>query len=95
MGAYKRTLRQLYFGYVRSTLDYTLALQSISSKSIRLSLDKVQNHVVHFISGALRSTPTAACEIHTNVEPMHLTRQAAVVGTTEGYRRLDENQTTH
>ena len=90
-GADKRTLRQLYLGYVRSTLDYTLALQSISSKSTRLSLDKVQNHALRFISGALRSTPTAACEIHTNVEPMHLRRQAAVVETTERYRRLDEN----
>ena len=90
-GADKRTLRQLYLGYVRSTMDYTLALQSISSKSTITSLDKIQNNALRFISGALRSTPTAACEIHTNVEPMHLRRQAAVVETTERYKRLDEN----
>ena len=52
----KRTLRQLYLGYVRSTMDYTLALQSISSKSTITSLDKVQNNALRFISGALRST---------------------------------------
>ena len=58
-GADKRTLRQLYLGYVRSTMDYTLALQSISSKSTITSLDKVQNNALRFISGALRSTPSS------------------------------------
>ena len=85
-GADKRTLRQLYLGYVRSTMDYTLALQSISSKSTITSLDKIQNNALRFISGALRSTPTAACEIHTNVEPMHIRRQAAVVELQKGTR---------
>ena len=46
---------------------------------------------MRFISGTLRSTQTAACEIHTNVEPIHLRRQAAVVETTERYRKLDVN----
>ena len=43
-GADKGTLRQLYMGYVRSIMDYTLALQYISRKTTRSSLDKVQNH---------------------------------------------------
>ena len=90
-GADKETLRQLYLGYVRSTMDYTLALQSISSKTTRLALDKIQNHALRFISGALRSTPTAACEIHTNIEPMHLRREAAVVETMERYKRQDKD----
>ena len=90
-GADKETLRQLYLGYVRSTMDYTLALQSISSKTTRSALDKTQNHALRFISGALRSTPTAACEIHTNIEPMHLRREAAVVETYERYRRQERD----
>ena len=90
-GADKGTLRQLYMGYVRSIMDYTLALQSISSKTTRSSLDKVQNHALRFISGALRSTPTAACEIHTNIEPMHLRREAAVIEAKERYIRQDKD----
>jgi hypothetical protein len=71
-GADKNTLRQLYLGYVRSTMDYNLMLQATCSKPTRATLDKIQNHALRFISGAMRSTPTAACEIHTNVEPLDL-----------------------
>ena len=90
-GADKNTLRQLYLGYVRSSMEYSLALQSISSITTQQSVDKVQNHVLRFISGGLKSTPTAACEIHTNVEPMHLRREAAVVETVERYHRQNED----
>ena len=84
-GADKNTLRQLYLGYIRSSMEYSLALQTISSKTAQESVDKVQNHALRFISGGLRSTPTEACEIHTNVEPLHLRREAAVVEMTERY----------
>ena len=90
-GADKNTLRQLYIGYVRSSIEYSLALQTISSDTSQKSVDKVQNHALRFISGGLRSTPTAACEIHTNVEPLRLRREAAVVETLERYQRQDEN----
>ena len=71
-GADKNTLRQLYLGYVRSTMDYSLALQSLSSKTTQLSVDRIQNNALRFISGAMKSTPTAACEVHTDVEPLNL-----------------------
>ena len=87
-GADKNTLRQLYLGYIRSSMEYSLALQTISSKTAQESVDKVQNNALCFISGGLRSTPTEACEIHTNVEPLHLRREAAVVEMTERYKRL-------
>jgi len=54
-------------------------------------LDKIQNQALRFISGALRSTPTAACEIHRNVEPLRLRREAAVVECVERYKRKDKN----
>ncbi|GFS20428.1 RNA-directed DNA polymerase from mobile element jockey [Elysia marginata] len=38
-GAVKNTLRQLYIGYVRSLMEYNLALQSISSKTNKDLLD--------------------------------------------------------
>ncbi|CAL1527742.1 unnamed protein product, partial [Lymnaea stagnalis] len=37
---------------------------------------KVQSQADHFISRGLRSTPKAACEIHSNIEPLNLRRGA-------------------
>ena len=88
-GADKSTLRQLYLGYVRSTMDYSLALQSVCSKSTQTSVDRVQNNALRFISGAMKSTPTAACEVHTNVEPLSIRREAAVVETVERMKRQE------
>ena len=90
-GADRNTLRQLYLGYVRSSMEYSLALQTISSQTTQQSIDKVQNHALRFISGGLKSTPTAACEVHTNVEPMRLRREAAVVETLERYHRQSDD----
>ncbi|GFS09379.1 reverse transcriptase-like protein [Elysia marginata] len=90
-GADKNTLRQLYNGYVRSLMEYNLALQSISSKTKKDLLDRVQSQAVHFISGGTRSTPTAACEIHTNIEPLGLRRDAAVMNMVERYKRSDKS----
>ena len=89
-GANKKTLRQLYIGYVRSTMEYNLALQSISSDTTQSSLDKVESNAVHFIAGAMRSTSTAACHIHTNIQPLGLRREAAVLEMTERYRRQEK-----
>ena len=89
-GADKTTLRQLYLGYVRSTMDYSLALQSLSSPSTQETLDKVQNNALRFISGAMKSTPITALEVHTNVEPLHIRREAAVVETVERIKRQEE-----
>ena len=91
-GADKKTLRQLYIGYVRSTMEYNIALQSISSDSTQASLDKVESSAVHFIAGAMRSTSTAACHIHTNIQPLGLRRDAAVMEMAERYRRQEEHQ---
>ena len=89
-GADKTTLRQLYLGYVRSTMDYSLALQSLSSPTTQETLDRIQNNALRFISGAMKSTPTAACEVHTNVEPLNIRREAAVVEMVERTKRQDE-----
>ena len=45
-GADKTTLRQMYLGYVRSAMEYNLALQSICSKSVQEKLNKIQNEAV-------------------------------------------------
>ena len=71
-GANKSTLRQMYLGYVRSKLEHNLALQSICSLTLQEKLEKVQNEAVKFISGGMKSTPIAACEIESNIEPLNL-----------------------
>ena len=91
-GADKSTLRQLYLGYVRSSMEYNLALQIVSSETNRDTLDRVESNALHFIAGAMRSTPTAACHIHTNVQPLRLRREAAVLEMVERYRREDDDQ---
>ena len=91
-GSDKNTLRQLYIGYVRSTMEYNLALQSISSDTTQASLDRVESSAVHFISGAMRSAPTAACHIHTDIQPLGLRREAAVLEMAERYRREEDHK---
>ena len=89
-GADKSNLRQMYLGYVRSTMEHNLALQSICSDTVQQSLDKVQNEAVKFISGGMKSSPIAACEIDSNIEPLNLRREASVVEMVERYRRSDK-----
>ena len=72
---------------------YTLNTHQ-SSNSTKASLDKIQNHAILFISGALRSTPTDGCEIHTHIEPVSLRREAVVVKqlkATSGYKRTTQH----
>ena len=40
----------------------------------------------------MKSTSTAACHIHTNVQPLRLRREAAVLEMVERYRREDDDQ---
>ena len=71
-GADKSTLRQLYIGYVRSVLESNLLLQAICSDTTLKSLNQVESQALHFISGGMRSTPTTACGIDVDIEPLGL-----------------------
>ena len=90
-GADKLTLRQLYMGYVRSVMDNNLPLQSIASKSNTATLDRTQNQALRLICGGMRTTPTAACEIEANIEPMDHRRNRALIESVERYRRQEED----
>ena len=90
-GANKTTLRQIYLGYVRSAMDYALPIQAAASESVRESLDKVQNQSLRLVCGGLRSTPTAACEIDCNIEPLQLRREKSVLESVERYKRQEVN----
>ena len=88
-GADKSTLRRLYLGYIRSAMDYALPLQNIAPMQAKTSLDRVQNQAAKLISGGMQSTPTAACEIDANLEPLDLRRERAALECIERYRILD------
>ena len=88
-GADKNTLRSLYLGYTRSIMDYNIVLQNICSKNTKESLDKVQNQALRLICGGMRSSPTAACEISANVEPLEKRRKKAALELYERAKRMD------
>merc|ERR1712112_351623 len=69
-GSDMNTLRSLYIGYVRSILDCNMSLQISLSKTRQEELNRIQNNALRLISGGLKSTPTAAAEIMTNIEPL-------------------------
>ena len=91
-GADKCTLRSLYLGYTRSIMDYNIVLQNICSKSTKQGLDRVQNQALRLICGGMRSSPTAACEISANIEPLELRRKKAAL---ELYERAQRMEPTH
>ena len=88
-GADKNTLRSLYLGYTRSVIDYNIVLQNVCSKTARQSIDKVQNQALRLICGGIRSSPTAACEISANVEPLELRRKKAALDLYERAKRME------
>ena len=90
-GSDKQTLRGLYLGYTRSILDYNIALQNICSNSTKQQLDRIQNHALRFICGGMRTSPTSACEISANVQPLELRRQKAALDLYERAKRMEKN----
>ena len=93
-GSDMNTLRTLYIGYIRSVLDYNQSLIISSSQSTSSVLDRIQNHALRFICGGLRTTPTSACEVQANVEPLSLRRAKATLELTERCLRMPENNAT-
>ena len=87
-GSDMNTLRSLYIGYVRSTLDCNMSLQISISKSRQEELNKIQNNALRLITGGLKSTPTAAAEIMTNIEPLEMRREKATIETFERSKRM-------
>ena len=90
-GADKSTLRSLYLGYTRAVFDYNIVLQNLCGYATKSSIDSVQNNALRLISGGMRSSPTAACEIHTNIEPLENRRKRAALELYERSKRLEKD----
>ena len=88
-GSDKTTLRSLYLGYVRSSLEYGAALMTSCSTANLKHLDRIQNSAARFINGGMRSTPTSACEVHADIEPLGLRREKATMDLFEKCKRGD------
>ena len=88
-GADKSTLRQLFIGYKRSKLDYCSPIQPVASKTALQDLDKVHNQGIRLVCGAMRTTPTAACEIDANMEPPDIRRNRALMEAVEMFHRAE------
>ena len=90
-GADKKTLRQLYLGYVRAKLDYCSPIQTVGNKTSLQEIDKIQNQGLRLVCGAMRSTPIAACEIDANINPLDIRRNQTLVEASERYLRAEPN----
>ena len=90
-GSNMNTLRTLYVGYVRSILDYNMSIQISCSKTRKEELDRIQNNASRLICGGTKTTPTAACEITTNLEPLGMRREKAALETYERCKRMEKD----
>ena len=90
-GTNKTTLRQLYSGYVRAVFDYSAPLQATATKTNQDKLDRLQNQGLRFVCGALKTTPTSACEVDSNIEPLRLRRERSTALTLERFKRMEES----
>ena len=90
-GSDMTTLRGLYIGYVRSILDCNMSIQMTCSKIRQEGLDKIQNNALRMICGGMKTTPTAATEVMTNVEPLSMRREKSTIEAYERCKRMPDN----
>ena len=69
-GANEKTLRTVYEGSVLNQIEYGSTAWSSAAKTNLQRLDKVQNQAMRIITGAMRSTPIAAMEEVTGIQPL-------------------------
>merc|ERR1711923_391296 len=55
----------------------------------QLKLDWLQNQGLRFVCGALKTTPSNACEIDVDVEPLRLRRERSTALTLERFKRME------
>ena len=80
-------LHTLYLGTIKSQIEYSQPIQLYASWTVLESLDRVQSQALRFITGTFRTTPTSAAEIMTNVAPLSLMTERAVLIAYERYKR--------
>jgi len=74
---------------VLSSLEYGAALMTTCSTENLKHLDRIQNSAARFINEGMISTPTSACEVHADIEPLGLRREKATMELFEKCKRED------
>jgi len=77
--------------WIRLVFDYSAPLQTTASTTNLEKIDRLQNQALRFVCGGLTTTPTCACEIDVNVEPLKIRRERATVLTLERFKRMEGN----
>lgn len=90
-GADLNTLKQLYVGNVRSTLEYGLSAHSTAAKTNKDKLNQIQNSALRIMTGAMKSTPITSMEATTGLQSLDERREEKILKQTEKYKRLPEH----
>ena len=69
-GANKQILKTVYEESVRPVLEYRSTAWSTTATTNQQSLDKIQNHALRIITGAMKSTPITFMELPTAIQPL-------------------------
>jgi hypothetical protein len=78
-GCTMETLANMYKTYVRPTLEYGMEVFPAAIPNETKQLDIVQNQALRIITGGVKTTPIAAMEIYTGIEPLNARRDSAVM----------------
>ena len=87
-GADLTTLKQLYVGNVRSTLEYGLTAHSTAAKTNKEKLDRIHNTGLRILTGAMKSTPIKSMEATTGLQSLDERGEEKILTQTEKYKRL-------
>ena len=87
-GANGKILKQVYTSTVRPHLEYSSSAWTTAAKTNTERLNKVQNASMRLITGGMRSTPIAAMEQATGLQPLEERREEKVIRQAEKMKRI-------
>ena len=90
-GATQDVLATAYKSYVRPVLEYGCEVVGLASKTNLAKYDVVQNNALRLITGGAKSTPIAAMQLQTAIEPLESRREKHTLKFWERAKRVDAN----
>ena len=76
-------------------MEYGSEVVSLSSRATLAKFDTVQNNALRTITGGPKSTPIAAMQLQTGVEPLESRRDRYTLKFWERAKRVDRNHWNH
>ncbi len=77
-GADKQSLKGIYVGLMRSTLDYGCIVYESASSTLLKKLDVMQAKALRLILGAVKTTPIAAVQVETSETALFIRQKLAM-----------------